>query len=758
MNAFRLALRVLRGDRRTRMSAILTAAGVAVATALTLLLVSLPGATDARTDRIAWQQPAYGTAQEDATLALAADKDYYQGRRIVRVDVAALVDPARITLPDGVDRLPGPGEVLFSPELAELVADTPGPELGDRYGREVVGTLGPGALTDPGQLVAVVGHAATDLPPSLSMAGQDGFATSVLAPDVTLDVLAGVGVVVLVVPSLVLVASAARLTAARREARLAALRLAGASPGQVVATVAGEMAIAAVGGALVGLALSPPLHALARYVPWDGDTWQAGDFALPVTVSVPVVLTIPVLVLLSAVLGLRRVVRAPLGAANRHARGRPHWWRLLSVPVTLGGFFLVVTNADGPGWLPVLFASLAAVLASAALVGPWVTAAVGSLFVRFWRGAPALLAGRRLRDDPKGAYRASAGVVLAVFTGSMALTLLASAGTLTGSSSPFAASALYTSTRSVDEAEEIAAGTEETLRRSGSDGRALTVPVVLFDDGTRRWEAFVLDCAGARQALRVDVGTCAGGAPGVAAPDDLDPAAVGVLAERPAGGTGLGGPVEQDGDATVPLDPDTPVYDLPDTRGIAVPALVHPDVLPETAADQAAYVVLTPAPGDRELARTALAGAAGAAGVDSVRARVADQRMQLADLRRVTVLGLVAAAVLSGCSAAIATAGSVFDRRRTFGALLAAGTPVRTLGTALRTEAAMPALVATTGAGTVGVAVGIGLFDLVRPADAAVLTPWVAAPVVLGVLAAVLAASVCGPALKRIGAEPLSDE
>ncbi|WP_019812705.1 FtsX-like permease family protein, partial [Saccharomonospora saliphila] len=319
MSPFRLALRVLRVDRRTRTSAILTAAGVAVATALMLLLVSLPLATDARADRIAWQEPAYGVTPEEATLAVATTEDFYQGRRIVRVEVAALTDPARIALPDGIERLPGPGEVLLSPELAGLVADRPGSVLGDRFEGEIVGTLGTEALTDPGQLVALVGHAEPE--PSSYLVEQEGFATSALVRDVNLDVLAGVGVVVLMVPSLVLVASAARLTAARRETRLAALRLAGATPRQVVAAVAGEMAIAAVGGALLGLALSPPLHSVARHVPWDGNAWQAGDFALPVPVSVSVALAIPVFVLLSAVVGLRRVVRAPLGAANRHARG-----------------------------------------------------------------------------------------------------------------------------------------------------------------------------------------------------------------------------------------------------------------------------------------------------------------------------------------------------------------------------------------------------------------------------------------------------
>src|SRR5690606_39799438 len=59
--------------------------------------------------------------------------------------------------------------------------------------------------------------------------------------------------------------------------------------------------------------------------------------------------------------------------------------------------------------------------------------------------------------------------------------------------------------------------------------------------------------------------------------------------------------------------------------------------------------------------------------VGSVTAQLVAQETLLGDLRRVTVIGLVAAVLLSGCSAAITTAGSVLDRRRTFGALMAAG-------------------------------------------------------------------------------------
>jgi ABC-type antimicrobial peptide transport system permease subunit len=185
------------------------------------------------------------------------------------------------------------------------------------------------------------------------------------------------------------------------------------------------------------------------------------------------------------------------------------------------------------------------------------------------------------------------------------------------------------------------------------------------------------------------------------------------------------------------------------------PAAVPPSVLNSPTTNVTVAVPTTPA--NYETVRTALVAASGGTEVSSRDLHLGNQQTELDDLRRVTVIGLIAAAVLAGCSAAVATAGSVMDRRRTFGALIAAGTPVNVLARALRMEAALPALVATIGAGVVGVLVGIGLFSTANEGPI-VLSPWVLAPVVLGIGVAVLAASVCTPALNRVRAEPLADE
>jgi len=66
VNSLQIALRVLKIDRRTRTSAILTAIGVAVATGLVLLLATLPFATQNREQRALWQGEQFYSRGSDA--------------------------------------------------------------------------------------------------------------------------------------------------------------------------------------------------------------------------------------------------------------------------------------------------------------------------------------------------------------------------------------------------------------------------------------------------------------------------------------------------------------------------------------------------------------------------------------------------------------------------------------------------------------------------------------------------------------------
>src|SRR5581483_9724773 len=57
--------------------------------------------------------------------------DYYDGRSITEVDVAATGPTSPV--PPGLTHLPAPGEYYASPALAKLIRATPADQLGDRF-------------------------------------------------------------------------------------------------------------------------------------------------------------------------------------------------------------------------------------------------------------------------------------------------------------------------------------------------------------------------------------------------------------------------------------------------------------------------------------------------------------------------------------------------------------------------------------------------------------------------------------------------
>jgi hypothetical protein len=65
-------------------------------------------------------------------------------------------------------------------------------------------------------------------------------------------------------------------------------------------------------------------------------------------------------------------------------------------------------------------------VAGLVVAGPWLTMAGSALLARRARRPAGLLAARRLADDPKGAFRAISGLILAVFTATVAVGIISS--------------------------------------------------------------------------------------------------------------------------------------------------------------------------------------------------------------------------------------------------------------------------------------------------------------------------------------------
>ena len=148
----------------------------------------------------------------------------------------------------------------------------------------------------------------------------------------------------LVVPFVALAGSAARLAASRRDARLAALRLAGATTGQVVRLTALDAAGQAVIGALIGIVGYCALMPAVMLIPFQEQRFTfeqlwVGALALIVTLA-----GVAVLALISSLVTLRRVVITPLGVTSRAAAALPSGARVVLFTVVMVVAMFVFKN------------------------------------------------------------------------------------------------------------------------------------------------------------------------------------------------------------------------------------------------------------------------------------------------------------------------------------------------------------------------------------------------------------------------------
>jgi hypothetical protein len=239
----------------------------------------------------------------------------------------------------------------------------------------------------------------------------------------------GVAVALLMftIPILAFVAQCGKLGAPARERRLAAFRMAGATPRQVVWIAAVETGVAAVLGAAFGIglflagrvALDRPDGRGRRPLPTDVlPDWPA--FAL-------VAVGLPLMVTLLAVVALRRVVVTPLGVVRTTTRPGPKPWPGLLIAAGIGIYAAVepverVFFAGSlPGQLFVGLMLLGLVLVSIGVVTGvgWLTHFAGRLLHRFARRSATLLAGRRMMADPWAGSRTFAALLVALLLGAM---------------------------------------------------------------------------------------------------------------------------------------------------------------------------------------------------------------------------------------------------------------------------------------------------------------------------------------------------
>ncbi|MDR2293752.1 MAG: permease [Microbacterium sp.] len=232
--------------------------------------------------------------------------------------------------------------------------------------------------------------------------------------------LAVIALALLLPPMLSLGGAAARLSAGRRDERLATLRLLGVTSSVIrIATVIESAAIALL-GAILGSIGSFALLPLIALVPFRGAPLGFAAVVPPLWGFAAVAATVVLLAAVSSILSLQRVILSPLGVRTRQDAPRLSWLRPVIAVVFVAIASTVAGAIGGVAAAPfIIFGILAlcfgGTLALLNLVGPWVLATVARGQARR-AGTPAkLLAARRVTEDPKAAWRQISGIAMTSF-------------------------------------------------------------------------------------------------------------------------------------------------------------------------------------------------------------------------------------------------------------------------------------------------------------------------------------------------------
>lgn len=225
--------------------------------------------------------------------------------------------------------------------------------------------------------------------------------------------LAWIATTCMVIPILTLGGVATRLAIARRDQRLAALRLAGATSAQVTVMTLAEAAAQALVGALTGVVLYLAVLPIVARLSFQGRTFELSELVLPLWQTAAVVGAVVVVAVVSGASSLARVAISPLGVAARTSPKRLSVLRVLVAVAAGAVWVLVITPMKEPQRLTIVLVLGAMILAVNA-VGPWVVMVAGRLAARVAPTATTLLAARRIADDPKSTWRAVGALGLAV--------------------------------------------------------------------------------------------------------------------------------------------------------------------------------------------------------------------------------------------------------------------------------------------------------------------------------------------------------
>jgi hypothetical protein len=234
------------------------------------------------------------------------------------------------------------------------------------------------------------------------------------------------GLLLLTLPVLALAGQCIRLGAPARDRRLAAIRLAGATPGQAVLIAVAETVVASTLGSVAGLGIYLGLRNVLHQPGPDGSLPLPTDVLPTPPLLVAAIAVVPVLAGLIGLILMRGVAVTPLGVVRRHRKHGPRPWPGLAIAVGVVLFNVPVWLSERMVLSGTLFGSLmllgmVLVMAGVVVGTGWISYTVGWLLHRFGRGPVTLLAGRRMMADPWNGSRTLAALLGAAVIGGAAM-------------------------------------------------------------------------------------------------------------------------------------------------------------------------------------------------------------------------------------------------------------------------------------------------------------------------------------------------
>jgi hypothetical protein len=485
-----------------------------------------------------------------------------------------------------------------------------------------------------------------------------------------MELILAVGALALLFPVLIFIATATRLSAASRGRRFAAMRLVGATPRQVSMIAAVEASVAAVVGMAVGFGLFFAFRPALEHVPFTGAPFAPGDLSLGLADMLAVALGVPLASALAARFALRRVQVSPLGVSRKATPKAVTPWQTL--PLLAGIAWLALLAVAGhpksaSSQIQTYFLAFLLVMAGLVLAGPWFTMVGARRLAERANRPDVLLAGRRLSDNPRGAFRAIGGLILALFLASVAVgvsaTIVAvgSSGSATSTNDTLVESFATNTGVSTSEIADFT---------STKDIQGVTLihsdPLVAAS-GDLNLTPGLVSCAGL--ARTPALGRCATGARVATIRPDLGRELAGryapIVGVWPAAGISLGR-----------------------LRALPVEALV-------VRTNGSAAVIAR--------AQTALAAAFpyGSSPI-IVGGITAETARSLTELQDMTNVVIVASLLIAGCSLAVSVAAGMSERKRPFSLLRLTGVSIRVLRRVVALEAAGPLVVIAILASVIG--------------------------------------------------------